>query len=76
MTSVYRRSRPKKADSLAAAAISFVAGAGVAAVTFYFARLFLSRESVSPSQGDERLLKLSEGGRKTIEEESGSAVAH
>jgi hypothetical protein len=44
MTVSYRRTRSSRGDSVAAAAVSVAIGAVAAAVAFYLARLFLSRE--------------------------------
>lgn len=58
MTTRYRRKRLSRGDSLAAAAVSVALGAGVAAATFYFTRLMLSRET------------LAGGGRVGLDEET------
>jgi hypothetical protein len=58
VTARYRRKRPSRGDSLAAAAVSVALGAGVAAAAFYFTRLLLCREPLAGSGrvgGDESL---------------------
>lgn len=47
MKTRYRRVRPTRTDELASAAVSFLVGAGAAAVTFYLTRLILSREPLA-----------------------------
>lgn len=44
MTRHYRRRRPGTRETIKAAAVAAGAAAGVAAVTFYLTRVFLSRE--------------------------------
>lgn len=60
MTRFYRRRRGDRKDSLKAAAVALGVGTGVAAVTFYFTRLFLVRELLAPPERDER----TDGGRE------------
>lgn len=43
----YRRIRPSKGDSAAAAVVSVAIGAGVAFGAFYLTRLFLAREPLA-----------------------------
>lgn len=45
MTVYYRRTTPGPRENLGAGLAALGLGAGVAAVTFYLARLFLARES-------------------------------
>jgi hypothetical protein len=46
----YRRRRLTREDTIASAAASVAVGLGVATVTFYLARLFLSREPLTESE--------------------------
>lgn len=43
----WRRRQPSKGQELAAAGVSLVLGAGVAAASFYLVRLLLSREELA-----------------------------
>ena len=49
MTTRYRRGRVSRSDEAAAIATSVAIGAGVAVVSWYFLRLFLGRDALSPS---------------------------
>lgn len=53
MTPRYLRKTPGRKEHVAAAVISGTLAAGVALVTFYFTRLFLSREPVDASDTGE-----------------------
>ncbi|KPJ84013.1 MAG: hypothetical protein AMS19_02300 [Gemmatimonas sp. SG8_23] len=46
----YRRRRLTREDTIASAAASVAVGLGVATVTFYLTRLFLSREPLTESE--------------------------
>ncbi len=46
MSVYYRRRPPESRETLGAGLVALTAAAGVAAVTFYFTRLFLARESI------------------------------
>jgi len=62
----YRRTRPSRADSVAAAAVSVAIGAGVAAAAFYVTRLFLSREPLGAGTA-----VMTRGAASSSSEESG-----
>ena len=55
MTVRYLRNEPGKKEDLAAALVSATLAAGVGLVTFYFARLLLSREVVGETEGRTQL---------------------
>ena len=48
MSRFYRRTKPSLKDNLGAGALAAGLAAGVAAVSFYFVRLFLAREPLEP----------------------------
>jgi hypothetical protein len=48
MSRFYRRTKPDLKDNLGAGLLAAGLAAGVAAVSFYFARLFLAREPLEP----------------------------
>lgn len=51
MTVHFRRRAPSKRDDLGALAVSVLAGMTTAAVAYYLARLFLSRERMGREPG-------------------------
>lgn len=48
MSAVFRRTEPKAKDNFTAGLVAGTLAAGVAAVSFYFVRLFLAREEIPP----------------------------
>jgi len=50
MSRFYRRTKPGLRDNLEAGILAAGLAAGVAAVSFYFVRLFLAREPLEPLQ--------------------------